>query len=189
MKYIFYWSTVWVILLTAVFGSPQSTKRPRKLEPTLAYSCLDSPFLSVSASTPNHDSSPTVNLTLIDPTGRTQPRTAGQQLIPKSRYGEVVEIPKAPSQSRVLAVEICNPSQGTYRLRIEETGNQPYRISVMGTAPNISASQILKHNSESGRIRSYYFAYWIEKNEAHIQWLDEAGRPMDPRIPIEIGEW
>jgi hypothetical protein len=110
-------------------------------------------------------------------------------LIPKSRYEEVVEIPNAPNRSEVLAVEICNPSQGTYRLKIEETGTQPYRITVTGDATNIGASEILKHNSQNGRIRSYYFAFWIENKEAHIQWLDEEGRTRDPLWPIEISEW
>jgi hypothetical protein len=133
--------------------------------------------------------SPMVKLTLIDPTGRTQPRSTDHGSIPESRYAEVLEIPKAPNQSEALAIEICNPSQGTYHLKIEETGTQPYRITVTGDAPNIIASEILKHSSKGGRIRSYYFAFWIEKNEAHIQWLDGAGRPQDPRTPIEINEW
>jgi hypothetical protein len=117
------------------------------------------------------------------------PRIAGHQLIPKSQYSEVVELPKRPNRSEVLAIEICNASQGTYRLKMEETGTQPYRISVRGTGPNIIASQDLRHSSENGRVRSYYFSYWIENGEAHIQWLDEAGRPQDERMPIEIGEW
>jgi len=100
-----------------------------------------------------------------------------------------VQIPKAPNRSEVLAVEICNPSQGTYRLKIEETGTQPYRLTVTGDAPSIVESQTLKHISQTGRIRSYYFAFWIENKEAHIQWLDEEGRPLDPRLPIEISEW
>jgi hypothetical protein len=177
------------LLLIATLASTQATGRPRKLDRSLAYSCSSSTFLSASASTPNHDAPPTVKLTLIDPAGRAQPRVAGHKLIPTSRYAEVVGAPKHPDRSEVLAVEICNPSQGTYRLQIEETGNQPYRITVRGVAPNISDSEILKHNSESGRIRSYYFAYWIENNEAHIQWLDDAGRPHDPHNPLEIGEW
>jgi hypothetical protein len=188
-KHFFYWPTACAILLTAVWGSVQSTKPPHKIEPSLRYSCLGSPFLSVSASTPNQDSPPTVKLTLIDPSGRAQPPAAGHGLILKSRYAEVVELPRHPERSEVLAIEICDPQQGTYRLKVEESGNQPYRIRVNGDASSVSESQVLKHNCESGRIRNYYFAFWIEKKEAHIQWLNEAGRPQDPRKPIEIGEW
>jgi hypothetical protein len=126
---------------------------------------------------------------LIDPSGRAQPQAAGHGRILKSRYAEVVELPKHPERSEVLAIEICDPLQGTYRLKVEEIGSRPYRIRVSGDAPNVGDSQVLKHNSESGRIRSYYFAFWIEKKEAHIQWLNEAGRPQDPHKPIEIGEW
>lgn len=74
-------------------------------------------------------------------------------------------------------------------MKIEETGTQPYRLTVTGDAPSIVESQTLKHISQTGRIRSYYFAFWIENKEAHIQWLDEEGRPLDPRLPIEISEW
>jgi len=94
-----------------------------------------------------------------------------------------VEIPKAPDHSEVLAIEICNPWQGTYRLKIEETGIQPYRVTVTGDAPNIAASQILKHSSQTGRMRSYYFAFWIENKEAHTQWLDVSSSSRRPTCP------
>jgi hypothetical protein len=138
---------------------------------------------------PKRDSRPTVELSLIDPTGRVQPHIGGHDSIPKSRYGEIVELPDRPDRSEVLAIEICDPSPGTYSLKIKETGAQPYRVSVTGVAPNRGDTQSLKHNSENGRIRNYHFTFWIDKNDAHVQWLDEVGRPADPRFPMEIGEW
>jgi hypothetical protein len=74
---------------------------------------------------------------------------------------------------------------------LENGGDGHSTISDLGpwNWPKYLASQDLKHTSENGRVRSYYFSYWIENGEAHIQWLDKGGRSQDERMSIEIGEW
>jgi hypothetical protein len=183
------WSIVFVASLGATPAWNQTSVHPKEIKASFLYSCLESPSLSVAASTPYHDGSPAVKLSLVDPKGQVQPRTTGKRTIPKSSYGEVVEMPKSQTRSRALAIEICDAVQGSYSLRVEETGGQPYRISVRGNAPNTSESRGLKHQSNIGRVWNYRFFYHVQNKEAKIEWLDENDRLLDPRVPLDMNEW
>jgi hypothetical protein len=122
MRHRIGWLIVLVLSLGATLGWNQTPVHPQEIKPSYLYSCLESPSLSVAASTPYHDGSPAVKLSLVDPKGQVQPRAAGKRMIPNSAYGEVAEMPKSPTRSRFLAIEICDAAQGSYSFRVEETG-------------------------------------------------------------------
>jgi|ERR1700678_111671 hypothetical protein len=94
-----------------------ASEQPNK---PLRYSCPTAPFVSVSASTPERDALPAVQITLTDALGQTAGRQARGKRIPTSRYGEVTEIPSMPNKSMVLAVEVCDAPQGEYRISVDE---------------------------------------------------------------------
>jgi hypothetical protein len=72
------WSIVFVVSLGATLGWNQTSVHPQEIKPSYLYSCLESPSLSVAASTPYHDAFPAVKLSLVDPKGQVQPRITGK---------------------------------------------------------------------------------------------------------------
>ncbi len=104
---------LWTVVIAAGIAtcsalSDEPRDQPR---PSLALSCLDVPFLSVSLSSPKRDMMPATRFVVTDPIGRKAGEHQKGNTIPRSRYAEIVEIPKLPLRSKALAVEICNAQQ------------------------------------------------------------------------------
>jgi hypothetical protein len=173
-----------VFLIGGSIGSQSSSTQPTT---SLAFSCLGKLFVSVSASTPNHESIPAIGLALSDPVGRTAGFAIKRGDIPDSSYGPVIEIPKLPQRSRALALEICNAEQGLYEIKVTEFGDKPYQLTVRGAgdAKNNSALA-LYHDSRKGRVRHYRFVFRIEGDQMILKWLDTDGVE---RLKIEQSEW
>ena len=102
-----------------------------KYTPSLRFSCVDTPFLSINVSAPHHDSFVNVELGLVDPKGRTAGANSADS-IPRSRYGRIVEVPSHPDMRKAIAVEICDAIQGKYVISVSEHGNFDYRLTVAG---------------------------------------------------------
>ena len=71
-----------------------------QIQDSLAFSCLDKPFVSVAVTTPNHDGFPAVELVLRDPMGRVSGFESGDNPIPNSAYGNIVQMPEHPLRSK-----------------------------------------------------------------------------------------
>ena len=141
---------------------------------SLELSCPTSPFISVSASSPDLDAIPSVRLSLQDPSGRIQGFPVATKTIPKSSYGAIAELPKHPQRSKALALEICDAQQGEYHLVIAEFGNAPYRLNVRADAKAKNGeSLILQNLATEGRNRSYKFVFRIRKDRLELMWLDK----------------
>src|SRR5450755_1716367 len=109
-----------IVLLTVIFGETQTKgSKPRQ---SLRYSCLDKPFLTVSAYTAGHASFPDVALRLIDPLGRSSGTGSQAKRIPKTQYGRAIEMPKYATRSKAIAVEVCEAIQGDYLVMVSEHG-------------------------------------------------------------------
>jgi len=180
-SYIF----VIVFLTGGSIGSQSSSTQPTT---SLAFSCRDKAFVSVSASTPNHESIPAIGVALTDPIGRTAGFAIKRGDIPDSGYGPVIEIPKLPQRSRALALEICNAEQGLYEIKVTERGDKSYRLTVSGTGGGAKNNEalVLHHVSRSGRIRQYRFVFRIEREQIILKWLDAEGAEQ---VKIEQSEW
>jgi hypothetical protein len=173
-----------------VSGSPAVGKESYK--ESLIFSCLDSPFLSVSASTPDHRDFPRVELQLTDTLGRSTGYGQHSHPIPDSSYRRVVELPDLPERSKALAVEVCNATVGNYDLTVSEESTGPYRLSVRGVAPGLDGeTRILHPVPQEGRICRYRFTFSLTERGANIHWLDEAGNVIEshtrdaPCIPVK----
>jgi hypothetical protein len=154
---------------------------------SLALSCFDKPFLGVSASTPERDAFPAVQLSLRDPLGRAVRERIEHGQMPHAKYGEVIQIPKAPSRSKALAVEVCDAQPGTYVINIQESGSARYRLELTGSIqPKDTATLALYHISQDDRTLTYKFTFKIRKGLVIIKWLDKTGKPTDL---VEPNDW
>ena len=169
-----------ICALKATQGFAAEERRP------LSYSCSDERFLSVSASTSDRSSIPSVELTLTDPSLRTQGREAHGDQIPTARYGEIAEIPKQPQSSKALAVEVCNAEIGVYEIKMSEHGSSHYSLTVQGENGTSSESLLLHHISQEGRTRRYRFVLKTTNGKLSLRWLDSEGHE---HMRIENSDW
>jgi hypothetical protein len=149
---------------------------------SLRYSCFHDPFLSVSVSSPRHDSFLNIELGLADPNGRVAGSGQHGDPIPRSHYGKVVEMPQHPEMSKVTAVEICGAMAGAYVISVSEHGDFDYRLSVTGddgTGSNhANETQPVHLHTEGDRMCRFRFNFRMEKGKVAIQWLDNTGHPL-----------
>lgn len=158
---------------------PHSTVRE-----SLHYSCLDDPFLSVTASTPKHDAFVDMDLRLTDPAGRTVGSGTHVNAIPRSSYGRIVALPSHREiPSKAIAVEVCSPQQGIYSLRVAERQAGEYRLTVQGvpgSGGKSSTAQPYHLKAETGRACEYKFRYSVVDGRASVYFLDLQGNPLLP---------
>jgi hypothetical protein len=167
------------ILFLAGAAANAQTSRPEYSE-SLHYSCLDSPFLKISAHFPRRDSFPAVEMRLTDPSGRNAGGTTDAHQIPNSHYGRIVEMPKQPDISKAVAIEICDARPGRYLMTTSERGGAEYRISVTGDdGKNENETQILYvRTAEDGRTCRYRFYFLMADGKVAIRWLDDTNHPL-----------
>ena len=165
--------------LSSAQASSQSASRlDVKLPQTsLMYSCLEAPFLSISVSTPRHNTFVDVALRVVDPQHRTAGYGANDHPIPKSSYGRVIEMPRHADVSKAVAVEICDAMEGKYELTVWEHSKAEYRVHVRGMDANHHFTDILYPIPEEGRVCRYMFQYRLDTDET-IRWLDGQGRML-----------
>lgn len=137
--------------------------------------CNKPSFLSVSVSTPTRNELPKVELRVTNPEGKKQGFGASTDLIPASRYADVVQIPQLPDRSRIRAVEVCGAEKGKYEVEIIEQSNEIYRLVVQ--VENESLSDTL--HSQEHRIRRYKFSFSPDpaKGTVNLWWIDRNGKP------------
>jgi len=173
---------LFLLLMLIVTGSPAAEAQATEYSPSLHYSCVDDTFLSVSVSAPLHDSFVNLGLGLVDPHGRSAGSGHHGDIIPRSRYGKVVEIPPHPEMSKVVAVEICGALSGAYLISVSEHGNLDYRLDVTaddGTRSNQgNMSQPVNLHADGDRMCHFRFNFRMAKGKVAIQWLDGIGHPL-----------
>ena len=154
---------------------------------SLQNQCQDASFLSVSARKRTRKTVPDVALLLRDSSGRIQGQGAPSDEIPMSRYGEIVQLPKDPHETRELAIEVCNAQLGIYDIEIKEKGTDAYVLDVTGSgAGQDTESLLLHHYARKGITRHYRFVFRRDKGGAVLRWLDEDG---EERMEIEPNDW
>jgi hypothetical protein len=167
-----------VVIVLAATGDAQ-TSEPEYRD-SIHLSCLESPFLSVSAHTPRHDGFPDVEIRLTNPQGRSAGNGPHDNQIPKSQYGKVAEMPKRPNISKAVAVEVCDAIAGRYVIRVTEHGSAEYRITVRGGGDKVDTNaQILYLRPDGERTCEYRFYFLIAEGKAAIRWLDNGDHPLE----------
>ena len=160
---------LFLLLMLIVTGSPAAEAQATEYSPSLHYSCVDDTFLSVSVSAPLHDSFVNLGLGLVDPHGRSAGSGHHGDIIPRSRYGKVVEIPPHPEMSKAIAVEICGAMPGSYLIEVSEHGSFDYRLSVTGddgTNSNQSnETQPVNLHSDGDRMCHFRFRFRMAKGK------------------------
>lgn len=184
-------SPIVLTVLLMMFALPASRAQDGDVQPTLRYSCLNyEQFLSIAVSTPERDGFPDVRLMLTDPNGRTMGFQAGDHAMPESRYARVVEIPPNPHRSRAIAAESCKPTQGRYKLVVEEHAESRYRLSITGEGQATAVSVPLHLVARASRRRYYEFNYYVSRDgKAVVELLNQAGKPMSVTERVELNEW
>src|SRR5207248_2181794 len=112
---------------------------PSLLEAPVRVSGLNScssAFLSISAFHPRRDAFPSVDLRVTGPGGSTAGYGTHEKRIPNSTYGKVIELPKHPDRSKVVAVEICNAPRGEYELSVADHDTDGYFIGIRASTPD-----------------------------------------------------
>jgi len=137
--------------------------------------CDKPPFLSVSVSTLTRNNLPAVELRVTDPKGRKQGFGVSTNLIPASRYAEVVQVPKFPDRSRVRAVEVCGADKGEYEVEVIEQGTETYRLAVQVENESLFATL----RSQEHRIRRDRFLFSPDpaKGTINLMGIDRNGKP------------
>jgi len=147
----------------------------------LLYSCFHKPYVGVTAKTPQSDNFAAIELRLTDPTGRTAGYGPHKKLMPHSRYGNVIELPKLPNRSKAVAVEVCGAEQGTYELEVREHDSQAYILTAQAFGGSKRDEfQRLNSVAQVGRVCRYRFYFAIIDKSAEIYWLDESGKALTP---------
>lgn len=178
-----------VVLFTATAGETKTTNS--KSRPSLRYSCLKRPFLSVSAYTADHASFPDVELRLVDPLGRYSGNGSAGKRIPKSRYGRVIEVPKYPTRSKAIAAEVCDAIQGDYIFVVSEHGKEKYGLSVRaddgGSGHEAMGSALY---SIPNRTCKFQFRFLMKGHSVTVRWLRDRVQiaDMDPICEITQGD-
>lgn len=162
------------ILLLA--GCIRAQKRS-EVRVSLQYSCIQKPFLSVSAHTSGHQSFPNVELHLIDPRGRTAGLNNRSRL-PRSQSGRIIEIPDDPNQSKVIGAEICDAIQGDYQVIVAEHHEAEYVLSVRANDGRAGSEAMSHPIQPSGdRTCQYRFRFLLgTAGPVKIRWLGNSGR-------------
>ena len=155
-------------------GVARSGTAGQKKHESLLFTCATPPFLSVSVSTVKRTIIPTVEIKVRDPHSREQGVHLIEKKIPRSDYGDVVEIPKAPDDSTERAVEVCGAVQGEYALTVYEHGDEPYRITVK---VGVGASLSTYMRPHEGGIRRGRFNFKVRAGQVELTWLDKNGQP------------
>jgi hypothetical protein len=158
-----------------VVGAANAQNPKPEYSESLHYSCLYSPFLSISAHSRRHDNFPAVELRLIDPLQRHAGDIVDAPQIPKSHYGKIVEIPRRPEISKAVAIEICDATPGQYLITVSEHVRTEYVISVTGDG---ETQNLYIRNPEESRTCRYRFYFSIADGKAAIRWLDHSNHPM-----------
>lgn len=164
-----------------------SSETAPEARPSLLFSCLDKPFLSISASRPSHDALPPVSISVSDPSGRTVGPEPRQDKLSTATYGPVIQIPKMPQRSIAIAVEVCGATQGLYDITITETGKARYRLTADASIPDAQTEAlILRHIGRPGRMWHYKVSFRREGDKVILRWLDKNGTEQSI---VEVPEW
>ncbi len=152
-----------------------------QFEEAYTLSCLDVAWVRIAASTRLHDSIPAVELRLVDPNGRMAgARVSSNESIPRSHYGNIIEMPKHPEISKAVAVEVCDPRQGEYEVTVwERTTGAKYDLRIVGDSRTSMESQSLTLASVSGRTCRFRFRL-TRREGLEIGWIDKLGRTVGP---------
>jgi hypothetical protein len=174
-----------IVLFTVIAGETQTkSSKPRQ---SLRYSCLDKPFLSVSAYAGGHASFPDVELRLIDPLGRSSGNGSKGKPIPKTQYGRVIEIPKHATGSKAIAIEVCEAIQGDYLVTVSEHGKEEYGLSVRaddgGTGNEAMESAFYSHPD---RTCKFQFRFLMKDHSVTLRWVRDQVQIADPDPICEI---
>lgn len=177
------------LLTCALLGiTAAESLKPRD---SLELSCVDRNYIGVLAETRDRKTIPSVQMTLVDPLGRSQGKqqigASATQVIPNSQYSAIQQIPGFSRPTLARAVQICDADQGVYSLTVQERGTEPYHLSVTASAKAIDQVTLpLKHMSRKGRVRKYRFIFTVERDHVTLSWLDQDGKPQ---MRIENSEW
>jgi|HubBroStandDraft_2_1064218.scaffolds.fasta_scaffold25008_1 hypothetical protein len=168
-----------IILLTVPAGETQTkSSKPRQ---SLHYSCLDKPFLSVSAYAAGHTSFPDVGLRLIDPLGRSSGNDSEEKPIPNNQYGPVIEIPKHATRSKAIAIEVCDSMQGDYLVIVSEHDKQEYGLAISahdGGAGNEAIGSTF--HSRGDRACKLQFRFLMRDHTVTLRWMRDQVQVADP---------
>jgi hypothetical protein len=169
-------------LLLMLIAAGSTTTWATEYAQSLRYSCFHDPFLSVSVSPPRRDSFVNIELGLVDPNGRSAGGGHHGDAIPRSQYGNVVEIPSHPEISKVVAVEICGAMPGAYLISVSEHGDFGYRLTVSGddgTGSNQgNETRPVNLHTDGDRMCHFRFNFRMKNGKVAIQWLDYTGHPL-----------
>jgi hypothetical protein len=175
-----------VIILFTVTASETQTKSSNSRQ-SLRYSCIDKPFLSVSAYTAGHASFPDIELRLIDPLGRSSGNASEGKRIPSTQYGRVIETPKHATRSKAIAVEVCEAIQGDYLVVVSEHGEEEYGLSVRaddgGTGSEGMGSAF---HSVRDRTCKFQFRFLMKDHSVTLRWVRDHVQIADPDPICEI---
>jgi len=151
---------------------------------TFRISCLDQPFLRISAVAVGWSSVPHVDLALKDPVGRTAGNYSRYPRVPSFRYGEVAEIPNQFARRRALHLEICNASAGRYVLTVTEHVSEDYYLEILGDNSSVAYwSPTLLFHANPARTCEYRFQFIMQRFRVAIRWLDADGDILSPSEP------
>jgi hypothetical protein len=173
-----------LLLLTCY---PLISETAPQAKPSLLFSCLERPFVSISASRPNHDALPPVSISVSDPSGRTVGPEPRQDNDWEATYGPVIQIPKMPQRSIAIAAEVCGATEGVYNITVTESGKGRYRLTADASIPNAQAEAlILRHAGRPGRVWHYKVEFRREGDKVVLRWLDKNGTEQSI---VEVPEW
>ena len=171
-----------LFFLLMLIAAGSTTTGATEYSQSLHFSCFDDPFLSVSVSSPRHDSFVNIDLGLVDPDGRSAGGGHHGPSIPRSQYGKVVEIPPHPEMSKAVAVEMCGAMPGAYLITVSEHGSFDYRLTVTGDDGTHSnqgnETQPVNLQADGDRMCHFKFNFRMAKGKVAIQWLDKTGHPL-----------
>jgi hypothetical protein len=126
---------------------------------------------------------------LTDPQGKTSGFGTVDSQIPNSRYGNTIELPNSPNMSKVLAVEVCQPSQGVYTVTIEERAIGRYRLAVTATGEDTANTEVLRLAAQEGRTRDYKFKYALKNGNSTVRFVQNDGKLLSPLELFQLDEW
>src|SRR4051794_22917154 len=138
-------------------------------------SCLEQPFLRISAFTWHWKSIPQVDLRLRDPAGRSAGSDSRDPKLTRVRYGKTAEIP-SQANTKALHLEVCNAASGRYVLTIAEHGFEGYYLNVGADDGKAAAlGPTLSLQPSPGRTCEYSFRLIMHKSILVVRWLDSDG--------------
>jgi len=173
-------SLLFVLFAFANFALAQTKKS--EYSDSLRYSCVDRPFLSVSANAPDRRSFPNVEIQLTDEHGRHAGIGEYDSRIPNSRYGKTAQIPKVPERSKAVAVEVCDATSGRYAFTVAEHDSVPYAISITGDdgrqTNDGNETETLNMQPHGARVCQFRFYFSMVGGKVSIEWVDKDNRSL-----------